>query len=1220
MDRLQTTSAATNGSVTDYFREPPTDGLTPAEDNPQNGNSFKPVTQTTTIDAGTSTTYILGPVTTEEKVQKKNDVKARSMLLMALPNEHMMTFNQYKDAKTLFVAIETRFGRNEANKKTQKILLKQLNKSDLDTISIDDLYNNFKIVEQEVKGTTSTNLSSQNMAFVSSPSPNSTNEVPTTYGVSTASTQVSTANLSDASVYAFLSNQSNGTVNVEKTPHKAMVAIDGVGFDWSYMAEDELMESLDVPLVKDRVSDNKDCSVESPVVVKKKTFVPTDAKIEFVKAKQEENPVRKPVKYAEMYRSRGANGGRITSKGTIHTGNLDFEDVYFVNKFPDENQILLRVPIRNNMYNVDMKNIVSKESLTCLIAKATLDESMLWHRRLGHTNLKNIYKLVKDNLVRGLPSKRFENDQTCVACPKEKQHKASCIRREFSVARTPPQNGVAERRNRTLIEDNRALVVKPHNKTLYELFRSRTPALSFMKPFGCHVTILNTLDHLEKFDGKADKGYFVGYSMHSKAFRVYNIRTRRVEENLHIEFLENKPIVAGVGPKWLFDIDMLTKSMNYVPVIPGTNSNNFNATNDKLQSSCDAGNKDDDGVHKDSGIGAHEKSTNSINDVNIVGLSINTASSDFVTGSLNANTDSLTVSTASPEATYTNFLGDKPEGDMSNINTTYQVPSTLNTRLHKDHSLDLVIGDVQSGVLIRKTTKTTYEKRFISTVYEEKTHEDLNTCLFAYFLSQIEPIRVAKALTDPAWVKAMQEELLKFKLQKMDVKSAFIYGRSEEEVYVCQPSGFEDPDHPNKVYKVVKALYGLHQAPRAWYETLANYILSNGFHKGKIDQTLFIKRQNGDILLVQLYVDDIIFGSTKKELCNEFERLMKDRFQMSSIGELTFFLGLQVKKKEDVIFISLNKYVTEVLRNFNLSDVKTASTLVEMEKPLVKDADGVDVDVHIYRSMIGSLMYLTAPRPDIMYAVCVCARFQVTPKFSHLHDVKRIFRYLKGHPKLGLWYTRDSLFELVAYTNSDYGGASLDRKSTTRGCQFLGSILISWQCKKQTVVATSTTEAEYVAAASCHRQVKTVNEDVRSQALVGKKVIFNEASIRRDLRSDDAEGTACLPNASIFEELARMGYEKPSQKLTFYKAFFSPQWKYLIHTILQCLSAKTTAWNEFSSSMTSAIICLANNQKFNFSKYIFESMMKILRVVVKFLMYPRFVQVFINNQLGDMSH
>ncbi|GJX35184.1 putative ribonuclease H-like domain-containing protein [Tanacetum coccineum] len=245
-----------------------------------------------------------------------------------------------------------------------------------------------------------------------------------------------------------------------------------------------------------------------------------------------------------------------------------------------------------------------------------------------------------------------------------------------------------------------------------------------------------------------------------------------------------------------------------------------------------------------------------------------------------------------------------------------------------------------------------------------------------------------------------------FMVYQMDVKSTFLYGRIKEEVYVCEPLGFEDPDHPNKVYKVVKALYGLHQAPRAWYETLAKYLLGNGFHRGKIDQTLFIKRQKGDILLVQIYVDDIIFGSTKKEVTSEAERRWNIYQQ--------------------------DKFVAEVLRKFNFSDVKSASTPVDTKKTLVKYADGDDVDVHLYRSMIGSLMYLTVSRPDII----------------------------------------DTPFKLVAYTDSDYAGASLDRKSTTGGYQFLGSRLISWQCKKQTMVATSTTKAEYVAATSCCGQVK----------------------------------------------------------------------------------------------------------------------------------------------------
>ncbi|GJU43834.1 putative ribonuclease H-like domain-containing protein [Tanacetum coccineum] len=220
-------------------------------------------------------------------------------------------------------------------------------------------------------------------------------------------------------------------------------------------------------------------------------------------------------------------------------------------------------------------------------------------------------------------------------------------------------------------------------------------------------------------------------------------------------------------------------------------------------------------------------------------------------------------------------------------------------------------------------------------------------------------------------------------------------------------------------------------------------------------------------------VDDIIFWITKNGSMQLSLRKLDCSIisRLSTMGELTFFLGLQVSQKDDGIFISQDKYVDEILKKFGFSTVKTASTPMETSKPLLKDAEAEDVDVHLYRSMIGSLMYLTASRPDIMFVVCACARFQVTPKVSHLHAVKRIFRYLKGQPKLGLWYPKDSPFDLEAYTDSDYAGASLDRKSTTGGCQFLRRRLISWQCKKQTIVANSTTEVEYVAASSCCGQV-----------------------------------------------------------------------------------------------------------------------------------------------------
>ncbi|GJT90861.1 putative ribonuclease H-like domain-containing protein [Tanacetum coccineum] len=1165
----------------------------------------------------------------------------------------------------------------------------------------------------------------------------------------------------------------------------------------------------------------------------------------------------------------GAHGGRISGKETLKTDSLDFEDVYFVNelkfnlfsvsqmcdkknyvfftdteclvlspnfKLPNENQTLLKILRKDNMYSFDMKNIVPKETLTCLVAKATSDESMLWHRRLGHINFKNINKLVNDNLVRGLPTKRFENDQTCVACLKGKQHRASCkskvlnpitkplfmlhmdlfgltfvsslmhkkyclvvtddysrftwvfflttkdetseilknfikeienlvdkkvkiirsdngtefknkvmddfcrekgIKREYSVARTPQQNGVAERRNRTLIEaartmladsklpttfwaeavstacyvQNRVLVVKPHNKTPYELFRGFKPALSFMRPFGCHVTILNTLDSLGKFDGKSDEGFFVGYSLSSKAFRVYNTRTRRVEENLHIGFLENKPMIEGNGPKWLFDIDSLTQSMNYVPVAAGTIINESVGTQEELnagtseeisqdcivmpiwkdasyfdsptqdvdngepKSVVDDQKQDGDGPDNENVEQDKSDDVSSPKEVNAAGQHVNTASPDVNIGSFKLNIVDPSVNTASSydqdspkdmftigashtlEATHVEFFSDEdePEVDLGNITNSYTVPTTRNTRIHMDHPIENVIGDVKTSVWI--LVDLPFGKRAIGTKWVFRNKKDERGIvirnkarLVAQGHRQEEGIDYEEVFAPVARIEAIRlflayASFMGFLVYQMDVKSAFLYGTIEEEVYVTQPPGFKDPDHPDKVYKVVKALYGLHQAPRAWYETLANYLLGNGFKRGKIDQTLFIKKQKGDILLVQVYVDDIIFGSTNKDLCTGFEKLMKDKFQMSSMGELTFFLGLQVQQKEDGIFISQDKYVAEILKKFNYTDVKSASTPVDLEKPLVKDGDADDVDVHLYRSMIGSLMYLTASRPDIMFAVCACARFQVTPKTSHLLAVKRIFRYLKGKPTLGLWYSRDSPFELVAYTDSDYAGATQDRKSTTGGCQFLGNRLISWQCKKQTVVATtmvatSTTEAEYVAAASCCGQVLWIQNqlldyghvkrgrDTKIPQSSGPPVKVGDEAVHKELgdrieradttassleaEQDSGSGLRCqdtilgdVDAQTRFEITSKQFNDPPlSRGYTLRSGEDSMKLLELMELGTDCLltatifeelehmglSAKTTAWNEFSSAMASAIICLATNQKFNFSKYIFDAM------------------------------
>nr|GEW07900.1 putative ribonuclease H-like domain-containing protein [Tanacetum cinerariifolium] len=427
--------------------------------------------------------------------------------------------------------------------------------------------------------------------------------------------------------------------------------------------------------------------------------------------------------------------------------------------------------------------------------------------------------------------------------------------------------------------------------------------------------------------------------------------------------------------------------------------------------------------------------TNSTNRLNTISSPVSAVSSSFTTvdpGRERAQRNEFESmfgqdNDANENSTYTMFTPVSAVGS-SYVNLGGSIPVNVATLPNADLPTDPLMPDLEDTADLQDTG-------IFSGAYDDEVEgavADFNNLELTTILHQIEPKKVIQALTDPRWIKAMQDELLQFRLQKMDVKSAFLYGTIEEEVYVCQPPSFEDSQFPDKVCKVEKALYGLHQAPRVWYETLSTYLLETGFRRGIIDKTLFIKKEKGDLLLVQVYVDDMIFGSTKKSLCTEFEGLMYKKFQMSSMGELTFFLGLQVMQRDDGIFISQDKYVADILKKFDFSSVRTASIPIETNKALLKDEEVEDVDVHLYTSMIRSLMYLTAFRPDIMFDVCACARFQVTPKVLHLYAIKRIFRYLKGQSKLGLWYPRDSPFDLEAFLDSDYAGASLDGKSTTR--------------------------------------------------------------------------------------------------------------------------------------------------------------------------------------------
>ncbi|GJU18516.1 putative ribonuclease H-like domain-containing protein [Tanacetum coccineum] len=779
----------------------------------------------------------------------------------------------------------------------------------------------------------------------------------------------------------------------------------------------------------------------------------------------------------------GGSKGYITSKGKIRVGNLDFDSVSFVKelghfnlfsisqicdkqhkvlftkieclivsfdfKMPDENQILLKVPRHHNMYNFDMKTPSLTKDYACLIAKATCDESKLWHRRLGHINFKNLNKLVKGNLVRGLPSKVFRNDHTCVACHKGKQHRASCKAKLERLITEPLHTLHMDLFGPTSVKSiNHAsycLVITDDCTRFSWVFflASKDETSGILQNFirqienqlnhrvkiirsdnGTEFKNRDTLSVLGKFDGKSDKGFLVGYSLNSKAYRVYNLVTKRVEVNLHVNFLEDKPNVKGVWYRWMFDIDYLTDFMNYIHVSLENQANPHAGASKVTNSACTLQTPNSNASEeKDELEEITLKHLGTVSENNSTSTpSVNSGSEPVNTGRLDPDDSpmpELEIFHKSETGIFDEASYDE-EGvitDFNSLPTEIEVSPTPTLRIHNIHPKSQILGDPKSAMQTRsKVQQKSGAHALFSYIQKQQrnNHKDQQHCLFACFLSQEEPKKISEALQDDSWVQAMQEELLQFKLQQvwvlvdlphgmkeegidydevfapverieairlflafasfmgfivyqMDVKSAFLYGTIDEEVYVSQPPGFVDPDHPKKVYKVVKALYGLHQAPRAWYATLSTFLEKHGYKRGMIDNTLFIKRDKKDIMLVQVYVDDIICRSTKKFWCDEFEALMQSIFQMSS----------------------MDKYMAEILKKFDLVSMKTAITPMETKVALTKDEEAVDVDV--------------------------------TPKTSHLNAVKRIFKYLKGKPNLGLWNPKESPFDLEAFFDSDYG-------------------------------------------------------------------------------------------------------------------------------------------------------------------------------------------------------
>ncbi|GKD71878.1 retrovirus-related pol polyprotein from transposon TNT 1-94, partial [Tanacetum coccineum] len=694
--------------------------------------------------------------------------------------------------------------------------------------------------------------------------------------------------------------------------------------------------------------------------------------------------------------------------------------------FNANKEIVLRAPRRNDVYVLDMSSLTPNGA--CFFAKALESVNWVWHKRLSHLNFKNINKLAKQNKVLGLPSLVYLKGKPCSTCEKGKHKRASfktkqnfsirkclhflhmdlfrpvspmsinhekytivivdeysrytwvhflkkkshaaemimyfimmvenqndvkvkqirtdngtefrnselesfCdekgISQNFSSHYTPEQNGVDKRKNRTLIEvarsmlngsvlsnnfwteavriacytQNRSIIVKRHDKTPYEIFRERIPDISYFYVFGCPIFIHNHKDHLGKFDAKADDGYFLGYSFNSKAFRVFNTRRQQIEETYHVTFDESMEAISSY------------------PV-------------------------------------AQDRWSIDTELVNIIG----DPSEGMLTRSMASK---LTVASVS-ECLFADFLSKiepkKVSKALKHPGWVDAMQEELN-QFYKNKVWTLVpvpyenIGICSKWVFRFKKDEhgivTKNKARLVAQGYSQEEGIDYDETFAP--VARMEAIRIFLAFAT----------YMNFIVFQMDVKSAFLNGKLKEEVYVKQPLGFESSEFPDYVCKLDKALYGLKQAPKAWYETLSTFLIQNKFVRGRIDNTLFIYRSKGEVLLVQVYVDDIIFGSTSYKLCKQFEKLMTKKFEMSMMGELTYFLGLQIKHDDKGISICQEQYTKNLLKKYEITDSSSVKTPMVPSNNLGPDLAGKLVNKILYSGMIRSLMYLTATRPDI---------------------------------------------------------------------------------------------------------------------------------------------------------------------------------------------------------------------------------------------------------------
>nr|GEU65693.1 putative ribonuclease H-like domain-containing protein [Tanacetum cinerariifolium] len=1263
-------------------------------------------------------------ITTEDMQKRRNDVKARTTLLLALADEHQLRFSKYETVKELWEAILKTFGGNKATKKTKKNQLKLQygNFKAEGSETFEQTFNRLQAIMSHLKFIDKSESNSQNMAFISSSNTSSGKgdvhiaSVPTaSIQIFTASTDVAAASLSHDTVCAYIATQSNGSqikyeditqidkddieemdikwniallsmrvdrfwkitgkkitiqssdvagfdkskvecFNCHKMSHfarecraprsqdrgkresykqgpkeeepapKALMAIDGIGWDWSYMANEEENHALvadDEVLTESALMAKSSLSSDNEVYDDsysskscRKNTENLNTKISKEKNKSMDNKLtvfenaskdldnllgsQRSEKNKEGLGYNVVPSAQIYSppkKDLSWTGSIMSKPMI---KFVKEADCP-RVIKTNNTENARKSTVKYAEMYMNISKGKTCPKDNYAHKsmtprvvllktgttpivvsrpnmNIAQPKMSSFTKTTHSNVKRSFQRKSTVKYQPRVPRDSTATEKIPTVDSKFSTAKSTFTADLGNKGK--VVKASACWIWRPKQITTEQGLNCNGVSVTFKKYqyintqgrlktkdetssiFRNFITEIENLKDLKVKIIRCDNGgEFKNKEMNElctkKGIRreFSNARTpqqNRVAERRNITLIEaartmsadaklpNKLIDKGAGPNWLFDIDTLTNSMNYVPVVvAGTSSTNILGTKDVASQD----------VKKDVSslryiallIWFHEahietsnaiiRNSNAPNDCNAVvpessGISNPTATSKVPSAEQVEPVVSLIVETkistvSSPVPTF--CLDISPEsssgprliskGDLSQKEAPFLGNAlTLSNRFEDTFRVEADLSNMETSIPnVWVLVDCPKEVRPIGTKWVLKNKKDKRGIviknqarLVVQGYTQEEGIDYKEVFAPVARIEAIRlflayASFMGFIVYQMDVKSVFLYGTINEEVYVMQPPGFQDPKFLERVYKVEKGMYGLHQACKAWYGTLSKYLLDNGFQRGTIDQTLFIKKR--EILLVQVYVDEIIIGSSNPQLCREFEALMHDKFQMSAMGELTFFLGLQVLQKKDGIFLLQDKYVGDILKKFGYSDV---------------------------RSMIGSLMYLTASRPDIMFVVCACARHQVTPKECHLYVVKIIFRYL-SHSKLAF-------------------------------------------CDYHNMVA--------------------ILEKTEHNTDFNQIVDFLEAShIRTHLKLNDEEGISSLPDTELFENLSLIGYNiLPNQRFTFQKGQFSHQWKFLIHTIMQCLSPKGTGFNEFSSNIATVVVCLATNRVYNFSNMIFNGM------------------------------